>query len=153
MQSGAMRSVAAVAEVRGGKEYPKIRGTVKFYSLENATLVIADIKGLPKTRTGFFAFHIHEGTSCGGEDFAETKGHYNPNMSLHPDHAGDLTPLMRSNGNAFSAVVTDRFTPSDIVGRTVVIHSNPDDFITQPSGNAGKKIACGVIRRAAETVR
>lgn len=73
-------------------------------------------------------------------------------MSLHPDHAGDLPPLMRSNGNAFSAVVTDRFTPSDIVGRTVVIHSNPDDFSTQPSGNAGKKIACGVIRRAAETV-
>lgn len=51
MQSGAMRSAVAVAEVRGGKEYPKIRGTVKFYSLENATLVIADIKGLPKTRT------------------------------------------------------------------------------------------------------
>jgi len=53
--------------------------------------------------------------------------------------------LMCCRGNAYLAVKTDRFTVHDIIGKTVVIHSNPDDFHTQPAGNAGKKIACGVI--------
>ena len=51
----------------------------------------------------------------------------------------------RVRGNAYLSVKTDRFSVSDVIGRTVVVHSNPDDFHSQPAGNAGTKIACGVI--------
>ncbi len=73
--------------------------------------------------------------------------HYNPTGQAHPKHAGDLPPLLSCRGNAYLSVKTDRFTANEIIGRTVVIHSDPDDFNTQPAGNAGKKIACGVIRK------
>ena len=137
----------AEAIIRGGNEYPELTGKIKFYQKRNAVLVVADIQGLPQTSTGFFGFHIHEGKSCGGTNFEETKGHYNPTNVPHPIHAGDLPPLMRCNGGAYLAVATDRFRIAEIIGRTVVIHNMPDDFISQPAGNAGTKIACGIIRR------
>ena len=98
-------------------------------------------------RHRLFAVHIHEGSDCGGTDFSDTGGHYNPDAREHPRHAGDLPPLLSMGGRAFLAVETGRFTPCDVVGRTVVIHGSTDDFHTQPAGNAGKKIACGVIRQ------
>lgn len=66
---------------------------------------------------------------------------------MHPKHAGDLPPLLECKGQAYLSVKTDRFTVDEIIGRTVIIHSDSDDFSTQPTGNAGRKIACGVIRR------
>lgn len=123
-----------------------LRGTVKFYPADCGTLVVAEITGLPENQAGFFAFHIHEGGGCGGTEFAETGAHYNPCGREHPRHAGDLPPLLSRNGRAWLAVKTDRFTPRDVVGRTVVIHSGADDFHSQPAGNAGRKIGCGVIR-------
>ena len=63
----------------------------------------------------------------------------------HPYHAGDLPPLFSANGLGFSAFLTNRFVAEEIKGKTIIIHSNPDDFTTQPSGNSGIKIACGVI--------
>ncbi|MBQ4317365.1 MAG: superoxide dismutase family protein, partial [Clostridia bacterium] len=105
-----------------------------------------DISGLPNTSSGFFGFHIHEGNNCLGNKFENTGNHYNPNRLPHPLHAGDMPPLISCNGNAFLAFFTDRFSIDEIIGKTVVIHSNPDDFTTQPSGNAGTKIACGVIK-------
>lgn len=73
-------------------------------------------------------------------------GHYNPNHTEHPNHAGDLPPLLSNNGYAFLGFYTNRFHPEDVIGRTIIIHVNPDDFVSQPSGNAGEMIACGVIR-------
>ena len=104
---------------------------------------------------------IHESAGCrlrpgrhgcaeaqgNGAVFSDTGGHYNPGGREHPRHAGDLPPLLSMAGRAFLAVETGRFTPCEVVGRTVVIHGSADDFHTQPAGNAGKKIACGVIRR------
>lgn len=124
-----------------------LRGTVKFYALGECTLVVADIQGLPSNSTGFYGFHIHEGDSCLGETFPNTGGHYNPYSAAHPQHPGDLPPLLSQNGTAFLAVRTGRFRIRDIIGRTVVIHSDADDFRSQPAGNAGRKIACGVIRK------
>lgn len=135
----------AIACVRGAGN---LRGTVKFYSTGRGTLVVAEIVGLPDNDSGFFAFHIHMGGDCGGEAFADTQGHYNTDGAEHPRHAGDLPPLLSRKGDAFLAVETDRFTPWEIIGRTVVIHHDTDDFHTQPAGNAGTKIACGVIRAA-----
>ena len=93
--------------------------------------------------------HIHEGGACTGDGFADTGGHYNPAGADHPCHAGDLPPLFATGGGrAELRVLTDRFSVREIIGRTVVIHSGPDDFTTQPAGNAGSKIACGVIQPA-----
>ena len=136
----------AVAKIRGGVEVPKLSGCIRFYQQKGCVLIVAEIFGLPReNETGFFGFHIHQGESCSGTDFSETGSHYNPVDQVHPKHAGDLPPLMCCRGNAYLAVKTDRFTVHDIIGKTVVIHSDPDDFRTQPAGNAGRKIACGVI--------
>ena len=109
-------------------------------------LVVAKILGLPKeSETGFFGFHIHRGQNCSEPDFSGTGSHYNPVERVHPKHAGDLPPLLECQGNAYLSIRTDRFSVSDIVGRTVVIHSDPDDFHSLPAGNAGMKIGWGVI--------
>lgn len=138
----------AMACVRGSSgEGARIDGTVKFYQLACGTLVVAEVRGLPETETNFFGFHIHEGGDCGGEGFADTGGHYNPSRAEHPMHAGDLPPLLGCKGRAYLAVLTGRFRAEEVVGRTVVIHGHPDDFHSQPAGDAGMKIACGVIRK------
>lgn len=136
----------AVAIIRGGVKLPQLSGCVKFFQENRRVLIMARILGLPKeSTTGFFGFHIHQGESCSGADFSETGSHYNPTGQAHPKHAGDLPPLLACQGNAYLSVKTDRFSVNEIIGCTVVIHSDPDDFYSQPSGNAGKKIACGVI--------
>lgn len=147
-------SDCAYAEVLGSGEYPKLRGMVKLCQMQNGVLVTAEIYGLPssgeKCAGGIFAFHIHEGGSCSGtkeEPFANAKGHYNPDGCKHPYHAGDMPPLFENNGYAYLSFFTNRFTVEEIIGRTVIIHEKPDDFISQPSGNPGKMIACGVIMR------
>lgn len=138
----------AVAQIQGGVEVPRLSGCVQFYQENGCVLIEARIFGLPKkSETGFFGFHIHQGESCSGMDFSRTGSHYNPMDQMHPKHEGDLPPLLECRGNAYLSVRTDRFSVKDIIGRTVVIHSDPDDFHSQPAGNAGKKIACGVISK------
>ena len=132
----------AVAWLRGEG---RLRGCVKFYAIPRGTMVVAEVAGLPPSDSGFFAMHIHEGGNCQGEGFPQTGGHYNPGEAHHPEHAGDLPPLLSQNGRAWMAVETDRFTPKDVLGRTVVIHRQADDFHTQPAGDPGRKIGCGVI--------
>lgn len=140
------KSPDAVAQIRGGVEAPRLSGCVQFYQENGCVLIVAKISGLPgESETGFFGFHIHQGENCSGMDFSGTGSHYNPVEQVHPKHLGDLPPLLECRGNAYLAVRTDRFSVHDIIGKTAVIHSDPDDFHTQPAGNAGKKIACGVI--------
>lgn len=144
----------AIARVRGSWEHPDIHGTVRFYQTDRGVIVAAHISGLPEPsgpcRHPVFAFHIHTGACCAGNEsdpFADAGGHYNPANCPHPQHAGDLPPLFDSGGHAFSVFLTDRFCVKDVIGRTVIIHGGPDDFTSQPAGNAGPKIACGEIRR------
>ena len=138
----------AVARIHGGMEVPQLTGWVQFYQKNGCVLIVAKISGLPReSETGFFGFHIHQGESCSGMDFSGTGSHYNPTGHPHPKHAGDLPPLLACRGNAYLSFKTDRFLIKDIIGRTVVIHSDPDDFYSQPAGNAGRKIACGVNRK------
>lgn len=146
------RRADAVAFVNGSEKYPDIHGRVLFYQLRRGVIVRAEIIGLPKgsgaCNSPIFAFHIHSGGSCTGnadDAFADTGMHYNPDDCMHPYHAGDLPPLFGADGRALSVCLIDRFTVPAIIGRTVIIHLHPDDFTTQPSGNAGSKIACGVI--------
>ncbi len=137
----------AIARIRGTTRAPRLKGEVRFYQKRNGVWIVAQLRGLPPSDSGFFGFHIHEGESCSGEDLADTMSHYNPAKLAHPRHAGDLPPLMEAGGGAVLAFLTDRFPLHEILGRTVVIHDRPDDFVSQPAGNAGTKIACGVIER------
>ena len=134
----------AFACIAGGEEVPCLSGVVKFYQTKSGVMVEADLYGLPG-RDGIYGFHIHEGDSCCGEAFSETGNHFDPQQRKHPYHAGDLPPLFSCGGRAYMKVLTGRFRVADILGRTVVIHSQSDDFRTQPGGDSGKKIACGTI--------
>ena len=143
-----MNSPRARAKMQG----KGISGEVSFFEIGKNVLVVADISGLPrhekKCECDIFGFHIHSGGDCGGTSeapFADTKGHYDPQGCPHPCHAGDMPPLFGNKGRAWMAFMTDRFTIGEIIGKTVVIHMLPDDFRTQPSGDSGEKIACGVI--------
>lgn len=140
------------AEVRGSSVYPDLKGNVSFYPFWDGTLVVAEIWGLPaaeeKCQEKVFGFHIHEGHSCTGnaaDPFGDTGGHFNPDNCEHPQHAGDFPPLFENRGYALTMFYTNRFEPEEVEGRTVIIHGMPDDFHTQPSGDSGMKIACGVI--------
>ncbi len=151
LQNMLRRVPEARAIMAGSHDHPDIHGAVSFYQAVDGVLLVAQIHGLPAEETcasNVFGFHIHEGTSCTGNDedpFANAGGHYNPRGCPHPAHAGDLPPLFGNRGYAFMAFFTDRFTVKEVVGRTVIIHASPDDFTTQPSGNSGTKIACGRI--------
>ena len=142
----------AVAGVLGSDAYPMISGCVFFYQLDGGVLVAARVTGLPNAASGFpyriFGFHIHGGAGCSGTEtdpFADALTHYDPKGVSHPNHAGDLLPLFGNHGYAFQVFYTDRFSVREIIHKTVVIHSGPDDFTSQPAGNAGEKIACGQI--------
>ena len=135
----------AVALILGGSDFQDLWGEVRFYQKTKGVWVVAHIYGLPKN-AGFLGFHIHHGSHCAGADFAEADGHFDPEGVKHPDHAGDLPPLLSYGGEAYQAVLTGRFRVADVLGHTVVIHQNPDDFHSQPAGNAGRRIACGEIK-------
>ena len=142
----------AYAKLSGSSSYPEISGNVYFTKAREGTIVTAEVWNVTdeakKPAQGFLGFHIHEGAVCAGnekEPFADTGAHYSRTKVLHPDHAGDLPPLLFTDGFAWMQVYTGRFTPEEIIGRTVILHGMPDDFHTQPSGDSGMKIACGEI--------
>ncbi|MDY3285219.1 MAG: superoxide dismutase family protein [Eubacteriales bacterium] len=144
----------AAAILRGSRRFPSIFGVVRFYQSRRGVYVVTEVRGLPGSASPcgqpVFAMHIHEGTDCSGNaenPFADAGVHFNPQNCPHPYHAGDLPPLFSDRGRAWSAVLTGRFSVREILGKTVILHRDPDDFTTQPSGNSGEKIACGSIRR------
>ncbi len=145
-----------IAYLRGNFLAPNLKGTVNFFSWKEGTLVEAEIFNLPSSKPpidnfppiGPFGFHIHEGDACGDYTFEKAGQHFDPKNKPHPFHVGDLPSLLSNNGYSYIAVYTDRFSPEDVIGKTVIIHLNPDDYRTQPTGNAGERIACGVIKKA-----
>lgn len=146
------RRPQATAILRGSPAYPSIEGRASFYLTPYGVLVATQIRGLPTSDAPcehpVFALHIHGGNRCSGNEadpFADAGTHYNPYDCPHPYHAGDLPPLFDAGGIAYSAVLADRFSLREILGKTLILHASPDDFTSQPSGNAGTKIACGVI--------
>ncbi|KRQ87877.1 Superoxide dismutase [Cu-Zn] precursor [Caloramator mitchellensis] len=147
----------AYAKIKGSSDYPQIFGWVFFYQTEQGVYVLADILGLPdykidektKRPIGPHGFHIHEFGNCeeNYDAFIKTGGHYNPTNQPHGNHAGDFPVLFSNDGRAFIIFLTNKFKVDDIIGKSVIIHENPDDYRTQPAGDSGKRIACGVIRR------
>lgn len=145
----------AVAWVRGDAAHQSLSGLVKFYSTQyGGVLIEAEMFGLPDQdrtyQSNYYGMHIHENGDCSGtaaEPFANAGSHFNPGRTPHPFHAGDFPSLLSNDGYAWMAFYDKRLTAQDIMGRAVIIHSHPDDFTTQPSGNSGAMIGCGVIMR------
>ncbi|MEG2018689.1 MAG: superoxide dismutase family protein [Clostridium sp.] len=144
----------AYALIKGGPLAPYIRGQVFFYQLKDGVYIRAYITGIPEvTSSGspstFHGFHIHEFGSClvGNEKnpFTEAGGHWNPEKKPHPFHPGDLPPLLSTNGIAMMTVYTPNFLVNDVIGKSLIIHEGVDDFTTQPAGNSGPRLACGMI--------
>lgn len=126
-------------------------GTLNAKPIRNGTLLSIDIK-LPE---GPHAIHIHEYGKCEGPDFSSAGGHYNPFHRRHGIesrsgiHAGDLPNLyVESTGHLKTEIVTAvRIAGTDKIKHgAIIIHENNDDYITDPAGNAGDRIACAVLR-------
>ena len=134
-----------------------VRGRVTFVSEIGGVRVIADVTGLAP---GAHGFHIHEKGDCSAPDASSAGAHYNPSGVTHggPDdqmhHVGDLGNLRADgSGRAHLDFVFDFLKlngPHSIVGRSVIVHQDPDDLSTDPSGAAGQRIACGVVRSQPE---
>ncbi|MGE5484809.1 MAG: superoxide dismutase family protein [Ignavibacteriales bacterium] len=152
--------MAAVAYIRGGPLAPSITGSVLFRDTPGGTIVHVEVWGLPpyqpaaggKPPIGPHGFHLHEFGNCEVGDpsnpFQAAGEHWNPTNQPHGNHVGDFPVLFSNNGYAGMCFFTNRFRVSDIIGRAVIIHQNPDDYRTQPAGAAGKRLACGAIQPA-----
>ena len=137
---------AAFAGIRGNASHPNINGSVLFYPTPyNGILIAAEVFGLPE-HPAFLGMHIHETGDC-TPPFDKTGMHYNPTNQSHPNHAGDLLPLLNNQGYAFLTFYDERLSIPDSIGKSVIIHANRDDFTTPPSGDSGEKIGCGVIMK------
>lgn len=137
----------AIAEIKGREDYKDLKGTIKFIPIENKIRIKIDLINLPPNK--FLGFHIHNKGKCEGDEkdpFKKVGKHYNPSKQQHPQHKGDLPPLYTSDGEIHNTIESNRFTIDEIIGKGIIIHSQEDDFKSQPAGNAGEKIACGEIK-------
>ena len=150
---GGIRATATLEPTKGNAT----AGSVEFVQRGSSVYVVADAAGLSP---GPHGFHIHEKGDCSSGDGMSAGGHFNPGGKPHGSplmpnhHAGDLPMLLAEpTGKAALRTEIDGVTigdggPTDIVGRAVIVHKDPDDFTTQPTGNSGARVACGVIRRS-----
>ena len=135
----------AEARILGNTGYPELFGKAVFTQMPTGGVVITvEVLGLPR-ESGFLGLHIHEVGDC-TKPFDKTGSHYNPTGAEHPMHAGDLPPLLNNDGYAYLSVYDTRVQVEELIGKSIIIHSMRDDFTSQPSGDAGQKIGCGVIR-------
>jgi Cu-Zn family superoxide dismutase len=130
-------------------------GTVNLTQMADGSVrVQVDLTGVPP---GVHGFHIHEKGDCGDNGNA-AGGHYNPMSTPHaapdvdPHHAGDFGNVTAdASGNVRTTFTTRSITVEEghmtAVGHAIILHANPDDLTTQPSGTAGARIACGVVTR------
>ena len=131
-------------------------GSVSFVQRGDKVIVTARVTGLAP---GGHGFHIHEKGDCSSGDGMSAGGHFNPFGKPHGNpgradhHAGDMPMLVAdSSGEARLSAEIDGASvggaSGDIVGKAVIVHKDPDDFTTQPTGNSGARVACGVIRKS-----
>ena len=149
---------AAVAELAptAGNE---TKGTIRFSMVDGRIHAMGQISGLkPNSEHGF---HIHEKGDCSAPDGNSAGGHFNPGQKDHGNitadvhHGGDM-PNIKANadgvamidGPVSSNVNMGKGDDFDIVGRGLIVHADPDDYVTQPTGNAGARLACAVISKA-----
>lgn len=142
----------AVAQLQPTKD-SKVSGTVTFTKVAGGVKVSAHLTGLA---AGMHGFHIHEFGDCSAPDGASAGGHFNPSGDPHSApsevhrHTGDMGNIeAKSDGTGDLEYVDAKAAfegDNSILGRGVIVHASPDDLKTQPTGNAGARIACGVIK-------
>ena len=146
------------AYIKGGPLAPHITGWVLFEDVPGGTMVCVQVTGLPPYRPakhendnpiGPHGFHIHELGSCEignpANPFQASGQHRKPAHQPHGNNAGDFPVLFSNKGFAQMSFFTNKFKPADVVGKSVIIHESPDDYRTQPAGNSGRRLACGII--------
>jgi len=129
-----------------------VTGIVTFTKVEGGVKVVADLQGLTKGKHGF---HIHECGDCSSSDGASAGGHFNPMAKSHGApmdamrHEGDMGNIEADENGKAHMEYTDKNISfegaASIIGRSVIVHKDEDDLKTQPTGNAGARVACGVI--------
>jgi Cu-Zn family superoxide dismutase len=151
------RPGSATAELRDARGRPI--GVATFTGLSDGVRILLEVRGLPP---GLKAVHIHEKGRCDPPAFASAGDHFNPGKKQHGlqnpagPHAGDLPNIqIDGDGNGRLETMTERMTlssgPTSILdddGSALVVHGAPDDFKTDPTGNSGARIACGIITRS-----
>ena len=132
-----------------------VKGKVVFTQHGDKVTMKVLVNGLTP---GTHAIHLHEKGDCSAPDATSAGGHWNPSSENHgkwghtPFHHGDIGNLVADDkGKAEFSVESELWTigdgkPSDVVGHAVIVHAKEDDFTTQPTGNAGGRVACGVIQ-------
>lgn len=153
MSGGGPSALAKLQPTRGNSA----AGTVTFTQKGDKVLVVAELSGLrPNAEHGF---HVHDKGDCSSGDGMSAGGHFNPFGKQHGHlasggrHAGDMPNLKAdASGHARIATELDIISVSDgaasVVGRGVIVHAQPDDYRSQPVGNAGARLACGVVQRS-----
>jgi superoxide dismutase, Cu-Zn family len=141
---------SAAIEARSGSS---LSGTADFMMQGGKMMITVNLKGAPP---GQHAVHIHEKGDCSAPDASSAGGHFNPGGHQHgsPDapehHAGDFGNItIGEDGTGSMMIQSSELSmsgPNSVVGHAIVIHEKVDDFVTQPSGNAGGRIGCGVIQ-------
>lgn len=141
-----MRATAQLRPTQGNKAL----GEVSFEQTDGGVHVLAIVNHLSP---GPHGFHVHEKGDCSAPDGTSAGGHFNPTGQPHgdpsggPHHAGDLPMLVADKkGKAKLDTTVSGISVSGIAGRGLVIHADPDDYKTQPAGNSGARVACGVIQ-------
>lgn len=132
----------------------QVSGSVSFRVIPGGIHLDASVAGLTQ---GGHGFHVHEVGDCSAADASSAKGHFNPFGKSHGSyehgdhHSGDMPNLVAdADGKAVLSVdllgLSISGGDTNIIGRALVIHADPDDYKSQPAGNSGKRIACGVIK-------
>jgi Cu-Zn family superoxide dismutase len=131
-------------------------GEVSFSQKGDKVVVTGEVRGLKPN--GEFGFHVHDKGDCASGDGMSAGGHFNPMGKMHgahhqaEHHVGDLPSLKAdASGTARfsfeSASLSVGSGSSDVIGRGLIVHRDPDDYTTQPTGNSGPRLACAVIKR------
>ncbi|HEX8561497.1 MAG TPA: superoxide dismutase family protein [Flavobacterium sp.] len=139
------------------KSGSKAAGTAVFTEQNGEVTFTASLTGL---EPGVHAIHIHEKSDCSAPDASSAGGHWNPTFKSHGKwgsasyHRGDIGNFpVNQNGEGTITMTTSEWCigcgdqTKDILGKSVIVHTNPDDYVTQPTGNAGGRIACSAIIR------
>lgn len=133
------------------------KGIVTFTEEPGGVHVVARIEG---AKAGTHGFHVHAGGSCDAPDFKSAGDHFNPGNTQHggptapQHHAGDFGNVdVGADGTGNLDMVTSELSlgsggANDVLGKAMILHEGTDDLTTQPSGNSGARIACGVVQRA-----
>jgi Cu-Zn family superoxide dismutase len=150
---GPAKSLEATAKLES-KSGSTVTGEAEFTEKKDGVEVSIQIKG---AKPGTHGVHLHDKGDCSAPDASSAGGHFNPDSKTHgapsadPHHAGDFGNItVGANGTGKLKILVKGLTiapgPNSVVGHAIVIHADTDDMKTQPSGNSGARVACGVVQ-------